>query len=461
MIFKTKSDIINLRFLTNKYEKELLFMKNKKVYIAIGADILHSAHINIINKGAEYGEVIIGLLSDEAIASYKRVPIFSYDVRKEIFSNLKNVTSVIKQETLDYTTNLRTIKPDYVIHGDDWREGVQQLVRENVIKVLAELGGELIEVPYTRGISATETQNLLKKDLKAPDYRRGLLKQMLHLKPFVSVMEASNGLTGLIVENTKVLDETTGLPRSFDAMWISSLCDSTFKGKPDIELVDLTSRINTMNEIMEVTTKPIILDGDTGGKEEHFVFNVKTLERIGVSAVIIEDKTGLKKNSLFGTDVLQKLEDPHVFASKIKAGKQALTTRDFLIIARLESLIAGKDIADALMRAKIYIDAGADGIMIHSKSKTGDDIIEFISEFRKYSKDIPIIVVPTSYNHWTEKELAEKGANIIIHANHLLRSAYPAMVKTAETILKNGRSKEADQYCLPIKDVLRLIPGGE
>lgn len=437
-------------------------MKITRVYIAIGADILHPGHINIINEGAKHGKVILGLLSDEAIASYKRIPIYSFEIRKQVFGSLKNVAEVIKQDTLDYTDNLRRIKPDYVVHGDDWREGIQQLVRQKVIDVLAEWGGELIEVPYTKGLSATETSSELTKDLKSPDYRRGLLKKMLHLKPYVTVLEASNGLTGLIVENTAVINKETGLPITFDSMWVSSLCDSTFKGKPDIELVDLTSRINTINEIMDVTTKPIILDGDTGGKEEHFVFNVKTLERIGVSAVIIEDKTGLKKNSLFGTEVEQTLEDPHVFAHKIKAGKQALTTRDFLIFARIESLIAGKDIGDAMMRAKIYIEeGGADGIMIHSKTKSGDDIIEFMRQFREYSKDIPIILVPTAYNHHKDKELAEKGANIIIHANHLLRSAYPAMVKAAESILENGRSLEADEFCLPIKKVLRLIPGGE
>lgn len=434
---------------------------NKKVYVAIGADILHPGHINIINEGAKYGKVIIGLLSDEAIASYKRLPIYPYDSRKAVFGSLKNVYEIVRQDTLDYTENLRRIKPDYVVHGDDWREGVQQLVREKVIEVLKEWGGELIEIPYTHGISATSAHAQITRDLRAPDYRRGTLKRMLHLKPFVSVMEASNGLSGLIVENTSVIDKETGLPRSFDAMWISSLCDSTFKGKPDIELVDLTSRLVTINEIMEVTTKPIILDGDTGGKEEHFVFNVRTLERLGVSAIIIEDKTGLKKNSLFGTEVEQTLEDPEVFAHKIRAGKQALTTRDFLIFARIESLIAGKDVADAMMRAKIYVEAGADGIMIHSKDKSGEDIFEFMRQFRKYSKDIPIILVPTSYNQFTEKELAEKGANIIIHANHLLRAAYPAMVKAAETILENGRSKEADEFCLPIKKVLTLIPGGK
>lgn len=433
----------------------------KKVYIAISADILHSGHINIINEGSKYGEVILGILSDEAIASYKRLPVFDYDTRSTVFKSLKNVYKVVQQDSIDYTSNLLKIKPDFVLHGDDWREGPQKLIREKVIEILKEWQGKLIEIPYTKGFSSSEVQNLISKDLKSPDYRRGQLRRMINLKPYISVMEASNGITGLIVENAKVYSEETSLNKEFDAMWISSLCDSTFKGKPDIELVDLTSRLNTINEIMEVTTKPIILDGDTGGKEEHFVFNVRTLERIGVSAIIIEDKTGLKKNSLFGTDVKQTLADPSKFAHKIKMGKNALTTRDFLIFARLESLIAGHGVEDALKRAKIYVEAGADGVMIHSKEKHGNDIIEFLDKFRDFSKDIPIIVVPTTYNHLTERELSNKGANIIIHANHLLRSAYPAMIKTAEVILKNGRSKEADEYCMPIKKILNLIPGGK
>jgi phosphoenolpyruvate phosphomutase len=436
-------------------------VEKKSVYIAMSADFVHNGHINVIEEGAKYGDVIIGLLTDEVIASYKRMPLLDYETREKIFSNIKNVTKVVKQSTLDYTDNLEKLKPDYVVHGDDWKQGIQSLVRENVIKTLAKWGGELIEVPYTKGVSCTDLEQQYRMLSNTTDIRRAKLRRLMKLKPCISVMEASNGLTGLIVEKAQVSDEKTATMKEFDAMWVSSLCDSTFKGKPDIELVDLTSRINTINEIMEVTTKPIILDGDTGGKIEHFVYNVKTLERLGVSAIIIEDKTGLKKNSLFGTDVKQVLEDPDKFAEKIHAGKSAQVSRDFLIFARLESLIAGYGIDDALMRAKKYINAGADGIMIHSKEKTGDDIKKFMIEFRKYSKDIPIILVPTTYNQFTEDEFEKWGANIVIHANHLLRSAYPAMMKTAETILKHGRSKEADEYCLSIKEILNLIPGGK
>lgn len=434
---------------------------SKKVYIAMSADVIHQGHINVIEEGAKYGDVIIGLLTDEAIATYKRVPLLDYESRKQVFQNIKNVVDVVKQSTLEYTENLEAIKPDYVIHGDDWQKGIQSVVRQKVIDKLKEWGGQLIEVPYTKDVSSTDLEKQYRMLTNTPDHRRSKLKRLLHLKPYISVMEASNGLTGLIVENASVEDDKKGIKKEFDAMWVSSLCDSTFKGKPDIELVDLTSRINTINEIMEVTTKPIILDGDTGGKIEHFIYNVKTLERLGVSAIIIEDKTGLKKNSLFGTDVEQTLDDPDNFAAKIRAGKQALATRDFLIFARLESLIAGMGIDDALARAKKYIEAGADGIMIHSKEKSGKEIKDFLKQFRKKYIDIPVIVVPTAYNEFTEEELHKWGANIIIHANHLLRSAYPAMMKTAKSILKNGRSKEADKYCMSIKEILTLIPGGK
>ncbi|MDR1774993.1 MAG: phosphoenolpyruvate mutase [Actinomycetes bacterium] len=433
--------------------------ENKQVYIAISADIIHNGHINVIEQGAALGDVVIGLLSDDAIAAYKRAPLLDWDTRARVFASIKGVTRVVKQETLSYADNLRAIRPTYVVHGDDWKSGVQSQVREEVVRILAEQGGELIEVPYTRDVSATSLERQLRSVYGTPDMRRGKLRQLLGLKPWIRAIEASNGLTGLIAENARVEDAATGAVREFDAMWVSSLCDSTFKGKPDIELVDLTSRVNTINEIMEVTTKPIILDGDTGGRTEHFTYNVRTLERLGVSAIIVEDKTGLKQNSLFGTDVQQTLDDPHEFARKMHAGKAAQATRDFMIFARLESLIAGIGVDDALERADIYLhEGGVDGLMIHSKQKDGAEIFEFSDRFRQRYPKVPLIFVPTSYNQFTESELADHGANIIIYANHLLRSAYPAMMETATTILTAGRSKEVDDRCLPIKEVLRLIP---
>lgn len=431
----------------------------KTVYIAMSSDVLHEGHINVINEGSKYGEVIIGLLSDKAIAEYKRMPLLSFEERKVIFSNIKGVSKVVVQDTLDYTDVLNELKPDYVVHGDDWKIGVQQQTRAKVIETLKAWGGQLIEVPYTKGVSSTDLEYKLRQKLNTPDKRRAALRNMIAAKPYIRVIEADNGLTGLIDETTSVINPETGFKKEFDAMWVSSLCDSTFKGKPDIELVDQTSRMNTINEIMDVTTKPIILDGDTGGKVEHFVFNVKTLERMGVSAIIIEDKCGLKQNSLFGTDVQQIQEDPDVFADKIRRGKLAQSTKEFMIIARCESLIAGKGIQDALDRCAKYVTAGADGIMIHSKEKDGKEIFDFMAAFRKEYPYVPIVLVPTSYNQFTEDELANKGANVIIHANHLVRSAFPAMKKTAESILLHGRSKEAsEEYCMSIKDIITLIP---
>lgn len=382
-----------------------------------------------------------------------------YDERKEVIENIKGVIEVIPQDTLDQVSNILKVRPEYVVHGDDWKEGQQKELRENVINALNTYGGKLIEVPYTKGVSISKLDQDLMEIGITPQMRMKSLKELIYSKKPVRILEAHNGLTGLIVEKTKV--EKDGKVREFDGMWISSLCDSTAKGKPDIELVDLTSRLNTINDILEVTTKPIIVDGDTGGQIEHFVYTVKTLERLGVSAIIIEDKTGLKKNSLFGTDVKQTQDTIGHFCEKIRAGREARVTSDFMIISRIESLIAKAGMDDAIKRAEAYIEAGTDGIMIHSKEKDGTEIIEFCEKYAKLERRVPLIVVPTSYNFMKEEQLVELGISVIIYANHLIRSAYPAMVNTAKSILENERSKEASENCMPIKEILTLIPGGK
>ncbi len=431
--------------------------ETKTVYVGMSADIIHPGHLNILHEASKYGRVVVGVLTDEAIASYKRLPYLNYEQRSLVVSNLKGVSEVIPQTTLDYRPNLERIKPDFVVHGDDWKDGVQAKTRQQVIDKLAEWGGKVIDVPYTKGISSTMLNERLKEIGTTPDVRLKRLRRLINAKKIVRICESHNGLTGLIIENTSVT--VNNMKREFDGMWASSLTDSTSKGKPDIEAVDLTTRLHDLNDALEVTTKPVIYDGDTGGKPEHFVFTVRTLERLGVSAIIIEDKVGLKKNSLFGTDAIQTQDSIEGFSAKIRAGKQAQITSDFMIIARCESLIAGKSIEDALERCFAYVQAGADGIMIHSKNKSGDDIKEFCMRFREKEPNIPLVVVPTTYNHITEDELAEWGVNVVIYANHLLRAAYPAMVQCAESILANGRSFEANDLCMPIKQILELIPG--
>ena len=430
----------------------------KTVYVAMSADIIHQGHLNVINEARNLGDVIVGLHTDDVIRGYWRNPIMKYEERKEVVSNIKGVVSVVPQDSLDQVPNLIELKPDYVVHGDDWLEGSQKELREKVIDAIKEWGGELVEVPYTHGVSISKLDEELMQIGITPQMRMKSLKELIYSKKPVRILEAHNGLTGLIVEKTKV--EKDGKIKEFDGMWISSLCDSTAKGKPDIELVDLTSRLNTINDILEVTRKPIIVDGDTGGQIEHFVYTVKTLERLGVSAIIIEDKTGLKKNSLFGTDVTQTQDTIEHFSDKIRAGREARVTSDFMIISRIESLIAGAGMDDAINRAKAYIEAGTDGIMIHSKEKDGKEIVEFCRRYNEFENRVPLIVVPTSYNFMKEDELVELGINVIIYANHLIRSAYPAMVNTAKSILENERSKEASVNCMPIKEILTLIPGG-
>lgn len=430
---------------------------NKIVYVGMSADIIHPGHINILKNAAQYGDVIVGLLTDSAIASYKRLPYLTYEQRSAVVENIKYVHKVVPQHTLDYSENLKEIKPDFVVHGDDWKTGVQKKTRQKVIEIISEWGGTLIEVPYTQGISSTKVHQQLKDVGTTPDVRRKRLSRLFKSKPLVRVIEAHNGLSGLIVENTKI-QNGSGL-QEFDAIWLSSLTDSTAKGKPDIEAVDITSRVVGLNDILEVTTKPIVFDGDTGGQVEHFEFTVRTLERLGVSAVVIEDKNGLKKNSLLGNDVVQTQESIDKFCLKIKAGKNARVTDDFLIIARIESLILEKGIDDAVERTKAYINAGADGIVIHSRNKDPAEIFEYCKEYQNLEKRVPLVVIPTTYNSVYESEFIDCGVSMVIYANHMLRSAYPSMVTTAETILKNGRSAECDSMCLPVSKILELIPG--
>ena len=431
-------------------------IENRTVYMSFSTDMVHSGHIEIIKKAAKLGKLTIGVLSDEAVMSYKRFPLLPFEERKAMFENIKGIDRVVEQKTLSYKENLEELKPDYVVHGDDWQTGIQKPIRDEVCSVLASYGGQLVEYPYAKDEKYEALDKRARAELSTPDVRRARLKKEIAIKGTISAMEAHSGLTGLIVENAKV--EENGGVRQFDAMWISSLCDSTAKGKPDIELVDMTSRFRTINDICEVTTKPIIFDGDTGGLTEHFVYTVRSLERMGVSMVIIEDKKGLKKNSLFGNEVKQTQATIEEFSEKIRAGKKAQRTKDFMICARIESLILEQGMDDAIARAKAFTEAGADAIMIHSRKKDPTEIFEFVRIYREWNKTTPIVVVPTSFNTVTEEEFKAAGVNVVIYANQLTRTGFPAMQNAAELILKNHRAKECDDICMPFKEIIRLIP---
>ncbi|MDO8509353.1 MAG: phosphoenolpyruvate mutase [Nanoarchaeota archaeon] len=426
------------------------------VYVEMTADFLHPGHINILCEAGKYGDVIVGLLTDNAVASYRRIPLLSYEQRKKILENIKGISQIVPQESYDCIENIQKLKPAFVVHGNDWKTGFLSPVRKKVIEVLHEWNGKLIEPQFTEGVSATDLINKIRSRGTTPDNRRKRLKELLQIKPLVRILEVHNGLTGLIVERTKI--DVEGKIKEFDGMWESSLTDSASKGKPDTGAVDITSRIQTIEQILEVTTKPMIVDADNGGLTEQFAFTVKTLERHGISAVIIEDKIGAKRNSLFGTDVKQEQDSIEEFSEKIKVGKNSQATEDFMIIARIESLILKKGLADALERAKAYINSGADGIMIHSKEKNGAEILDFCKEYNSFHNKVPLVVVPSTYSHIKEKELEDAGVNVIIYANHLIRSAYPAMIKTAESILKNERAHEVEEHCMSIKDILNLVP---
>ena len=431
-------------------------IESKTVYMCFSTDIIHGGHIAIIKKAQRLGRLIVGVLSDEAVASYKRMPLVPASERRVMFENIAGVYKVVEQKTLSYKENLELYKPSIVVHGDDWVSGFQRPIRDEVTAILASYGGKLVEYPYSNDEKYKEIDARTRADLAMPDVRRGRLRRMLNAKGLVTAMEAHDGLTGLIVENTVVYQD--GGARQYDAMWVSSLCDSTAKGKPDIELVDMTSRFRTIEDITEVTTKPIIFDGDTGGKTEHFIYTVRSLERLGVSMVIIEDKTGLKKNSLFGTEVQQTQDSIEDFSEKIRAGKKAQRTKEFMICARIESLILEQGMEDALTRAFAFVEAGADAIMIHSRRKDPAEICEFLKRFREKDATTPVVLVPTSFNSVKEEEWKELGANIIIYANQLMRATVPAIQKAATMILENHRAQECDAMLMPFQEIIRLIP---
>ena len=428
----------------------------KTVYTCFCTDIIHEGHLNIIQHAREYGKVVVGCLTDKEMIRCTKFPTTTEEDRMVLYRSLAGVDDVVLQDSMLYDDVIEKIHPDYVVHGDNWKSGAEKAIRDHVEQLITPYGGQIIDVPYTYSESVKKVDQRLKEKLAMPEYRRKRLRQLIDMTPVVKIMEAHSGLTGLIVEKT-VVDGANGKLDQFDGMWVSSLCDSTDKGKPDIELVDMTSRLRTIDDIMEVTTKPIILDGDTGGLTEHFVYNVRTLERMGVSAIIIEDKTGLKKNSLFGTEVVQTQDSIENFSAKIAAGKKAQLSDDFMIIARIESLILERGMEDALNRAFAFTAAGADGIMIHSRKQDTAEIFEFCDRFRAKDKKTPIVVVPTSFNQVTEEELASHGVNIVIYANQLMRAAFPVMQKTAEDILKAHRAKEVDATLMPFKDIIRLI----
>ena len=429
----------------------------KTVYISLTADSIHHGHMKLFETARKYGDIIIGLLSDKAVAEHKRIPYLNFEQRKKILINFKGVKSVIEQNEWDYSKNIKSLKPDFLVHGDDWKTGHMSEMRRKVLKIMKSYGGKLIEIPYTKGVSSSALTNHLNQISVTPDIRRSLLRRTIESNKISKFLEAHSPLSAIIGENTFI--EKKGKKIGFDGFWSSSLTDSTVVGKPDNESLDFSQRLNGVDQIFEVTTKPLIMDGDTGGKVEHFEMRIKSAERLGISALIIEDKKGLKKNSLLKDTSRQTQEGKIKFSEKISVGKKAQISDDFMIIARIESFILGKGLNDAISRAHSYIEAGADGIMIHSKSKNPREVIAFSKVFRKSYKKIPLVSVPSSYNQISEKTLYENGFNIVIYANHMLRASYPAMHNVAKTILEKNRSKEADKKLLSIKEILNLIPG--
>ena len=429
--------------------------KKKEVYVGLAADILHEGHINILRIANSFGNVTVGLLTDAAIVSYKKFPHLNFKQREIVLKNIKYVNKVIKQDSLDYRPNLKKLKPNFVVHGNDWKSGIQKQTRKQVIDVLKKWKGKLIEPQYTKNISSSQIKEKIIEIGATPENRVGRLKRLIEAKEIVKIIETHSALNGLIVENLQVMRKAKHL--EFDGMWSSSLTDSAIRGKPDNQAVDYSTRILGLNEILQVTTKPFIFDADNGGRLEHIPYIVKSLERIGVSAIVIEDKIGLKKNSLFKNQTGVKQDSIKKFCKKSYKAKISKISDDFFVVARIESFILGKGLNDALKRAEAYSKAGADAILIHSKEKKPYEIFRFSKKFKKNKYAKPIIAVPSAYSKTYEKELVKNGIKIVIYANHFLRAIHPAMEKVAKSILINNRSYESEKFISSIGQVINLI----
>lgn len=427
------------------------------VYVGMSGDFLHHGHINLLRQASAFGPVTVGLLTDRAVAERKKIPLLTYEQRKSVIESLKVVDVVVAQNEWSYEKNILSLKPKFFVHGDDWTTGTEFSVRSRVIDALDSYGGKLVELPYTTGVSAGALRRDAMGVSTTPEVRRSMLRRSLGSKALSRFIEAHSPLSALVAENAST--NIAGNLRNYDGVWSSSLTDSTVLGKPDTEVVSIASRLDRINEMFEVSTLPLIFDADTGGQPEHLALHVKSMERLGISAVIVEDKEGLKKNSLLGTSVPQIQASVDDFCHKIQVAVEAKSSADFMFIARIESLILERGMEEALVRAKAYVGAGADGIMIHSRASSPDEVIAFARHFREWDDSTPLVCVPTTYNSVSEQLLESSGFNIVIYANHLLRASYPAMMKTAESILSHSRSAEVDESLTPISEILSLVPG--
>jgi len=434
-------------------------MNSKLVYVGMTAEFFHHGHANILIKAREYGNVMVGLLTDSALLSHKRLPMLTWEQRKTIIANFNGVTEVVPQHEWEYSNNILKYRPDFMVHGDDWNVEHQKNVKDKALAALKTYGGRLIEIAYTDGVSSSVLQKEELSNGILPSTRVGILRRLINAKSIVRVLESHNAVTASIVDQSEHFSNSMNEVVRFDAIWSSSLTDSTSRGLPDTEALSISSRLLNIMEIFNVTNLPLIMDADTGGDAQHLSLHIKSMERIGISACIIEDKKGLKKNSLLGTSVSQEIEEPLVFAEKIDVAIKSKISQDFMVIARLESLILELGMEDALNRARLYCEAGVDGIMIHSRKKSPSEIFQFASIFRKEFPDVPLISVPTTYNEVYEKELVDAGFNVVIYANHMLRAAVPAMRNVANTILENGRSFEVDSRIESMASILKFIPG--
>ncbi len=409
---------------------------DKTVYVGMSADLVHPGHINLLREAASLGRVTVGLLTDRAISSYKRMPFLTFEQRRAVIEHIAFVTAVVPQDTLDYTDNLRLLRPDFVVHGDDWRNGVQAQTRRRVLDVLREWGGTLVEPPYTEGISSTALRMAAMDIGFAPGVRQRRLRRMLDCKPLVRVMQAHDGLSAHIVDR---LEETTqGAPREYDAIWVDSLAGAPIRGKPDPLPFDLSSRLVTLHEILDATTKPLICNAGGAGHAAGVTAAVRTLERIGVSAIVIDTEVTDRRAVPAMAASAPPQDDMAAFIREIAAARDARVTPDFMIIARINDRTRDCGADRMMARAAAGVDAGADAVMCDSDPVNPDGIFDLCRRYRRLMNGHPLLVGLSGTEGLQEHDLASAGASMVVYTDTLLRAAREAMISAASQVLSCG-----------------------
>jgi len=414
----------------------------KTVYVGMVGDMLHVGHINILKTAARLGRVTVGVLTDRAVVGYKRLPLLAFEDRVRVVESIADVAAVVPQKTLSYVENLRALRPDYVVHGDDWRYGDQvSRARAEVIATLGEWGGELVEVAYTKGISSTAIHRSGAADALFSGTRQGRLRRLLAAKPTLRIVEAHSGLSAKIAAEVRGPDGATG----FDAVWQSGLTDAIHRGKSDGGAVDRGRRLQAVEEILDAGPLPLIYDGRAAGRPETVFDLTRALDKAGVSALCLGDRSDPDRT---GPEM-----SPAETVAQIEAVRAACPTGAVMAISRIVVAAPGNGgsgaLDRALDRALALLEAGSDAVMFDSAADTAEPILDIAARLRRQRRDVPLFAAQSDRWGAPIHRFENAGIDAVVYETHLLRATVAPMRRAATALLAEGTGPAPDLTPLP------------